>query len=58
MTWKLLVKYGGRKKVIKIPLHRELLNSEPDKEIQKKSNHFKHHFNNYFISLVVLFNVI
>lgn len=44
--------------MIKIPLHRELLNPEPDKEIQKKSNHFKQLFNNYFISLVVLFNVI
>lgn len=44
--------------MIKKPLHRKLLNLQPDKEIQRESNHFKHLFNNSFISLVILFNLI
>lgn len=45
MTWKLLDKYkrgwGRAEKVIKIPLHRELLNPESDRELLENHNHSK-----------------
>lgn len=44
--------------MIKIPLHRELLNPQPDEKTQNKCNPFNHLFNIYFRSARVLFNAV